>query len=220
MGSCFGFYKERKNNHLKIYKRWVHAKDQNQRVEDCETIRTGKRKRKEVEKEEEWDTEEREKRATGASQARGQRRNTLLGDAPLFRAHPDNHPQSSHLEQAVSSSFFRWGNCSAWELSSNVGFSHALLIIKDCFLSSLLLAMGRKSGQQFTRSDLQKIYSSQFYQYGAQSCPARNWKRQTQIHANSKTYVLNHHTKISHYKQVKWKQSKQSYEYILIYIRW
>ena len=57
--------------------------------------------------EEEWDTEERGERETEAGKARGQRSNTLFGDAALCRVHPDNYPQNSHLEEAVSSSFFR-----------------------------------------------------------------------------------------------------------------
>ena len=85
-------------------------KDQNQRLEDCETarktVKQTEKEEKEVEKEE-WDTEDRGERETEASKARGQRGNTLFGDAPLCRAHPDSHPQNSHLEQAVSSSFFR-----------------------------------------------------------------------------------------------------------------
>lgn len=62
-------------------------KDQNQRVEDCETERTGKRKRRRREREggtqkkrrkkRRRDTEEREERETGASKARGRRSNTV-----------------------------------------------------------------------------------------------------------------------------------------------
>ena len=85
-------------------------KDQNQRLEDCETarktVKQTEKEEKEVEKEE-WDTEDRGERETEASKARGQRGNTLFGDAPLCGAHPDSHPQNSHLKQAVSSSFFR-----------------------------------------------------------------------------------------------------------------
>lgn len=80
-------------------------KDQDQRVEDCETERTGERKRRRRERE--GGTQRRERKEKQEPARREGEEATLLGDAPLFRAHPDNHPQNSHLEQAVSSSFFQ-----------------------------------------------------------------------------------------------------------------